>query len=73
MVLPNVSIRIGARHDDVIVDGVVFDRSKMNRSEKHKLRRILTGVYREYSEKKEAKNVTNRISPNRSCKSKRRA
>lgn len=41
MKTPTIAIRLGAAHDEVRVDGVVFDRSGMKGPEKRKLRRML--------------------------------
>lgn len=38
----NITIRIGASHDEVTVDGHVFDRSVMNKGQKRKLARMIT-------------------------------
>jgi hypothetical protein len=43
---PNVTIRIGAAHDEVRVDGITFDRSQMKREEKSKLRRLVRDAFR---------------------------
>lgn len=43
---PSITIRIGAAHDSVTVDGHVFDRSKMPKDEKSKLRRIIRDCFR---------------------------
>jgi hypothetical protein len=40
----NITIRIGAAHDDVTVDGVTFDRSRMSKPEKRKLSRMITAA-----------------------------
>ncbi len=42
-VKPNITIRLGALHNDVTVDGHTFDRSKMTRPEQNKLTRMLVG------------------------------
>lgn len=41
---PSITIRIGAAYDDVIVDGVTFDRAKMKGPEKRKLRRMIVNA-----------------------------
>lgn len=42
---PQITIHIGAAHDEVNVDGHRFDRSRMDRREKNKLRHIVRGVF----------------------------
>lgn len=42
---PSVVIRLGAAHNSVTVDGVVFDRSRMTREERSKLRRLIRDTY----------------------------
>ncbi|MDO8839674.1 MAG: hypothetical protein Q7V31_12175 [Parvibaculum sp.] len=39
-----VVIRMGAAHNSVTVDGVVFDRSTMTRPEQRKLARLVTAA-----------------------------
>lgn len=41
---PKITIRLGAAHDEVVVDGHTFDRSVMSRADKSKLRRIIVGA-----------------------------
>lgn len=38
---PSITLRIGAAHDDVTVDGVTFDRSTMDRPTRRKLTRMV--------------------------------
>jgi hypothetical protein len=38
---PSITIKVGALHDTVTVDGVTFDRSKMTGPEKRKLSRMI--------------------------------
>jgi hypothetical protein len=44
-----MSIHLGASHDEVTIDGVAFDRSKMKGEEKSKLRRLVTAAFAEAS------------------------
>lgn len=41
---PNITIRFGASHDDIAVDGNSFTRHKLARGERSKLRRIVIGA-----------------------------
>lgn len=41
MKMPSITIHLGASHDEVIVDGEVFDRSTMNRKDKNFLRNVI--------------------------------
>jgi hypothetical protein len=45
----NMTIRLGAAHDSVTIDGVQFDRSKMEGKEKSRLRRLVTAAFAEAS------------------------
>ncbi len=38
---PDIRIHIGALHDEVVVDGVKFDRSTMPKKDKHFLRNVI--------------------------------
>jgi len=38
---PSISIHIGAIHDDVVVDGVSFDRAGMPKKDKNFLRNVI--------------------------------
>lgn len=40
----NITIRVGAARDEVTVDGVTFDRSRMSKPEKRKLARMITAA-----------------------------
>ena len=40
-----VTLRIGAAYDEVIVDGHRFDRSVMERSQRNKLRRMIVAAF----------------------------
>lgn len=42
----NITIRVGAAHDSVTVDGVVFDRSSMDKPTRNKLRRMIVAAKR---------------------------
>ena len=44
---PNITIRLGAAHNSVEVDGTVFDRSKMDKPAQSKLRRVIRDVFTE--------------------------
>lgn len=41
MKMPSITIHLGPSHDEVIVDGEVFDRSTMNRKDKNFLRNVI--------------------------------
>lgn len=45
MTKPSITIHIGAANDEVVVDGHKFDRSKMKREEKSKLRRLIRDCF----------------------------
>jgi len=36
-----ITIRIGAAHDEVVIDGHTFDRSKLNRHERDAMRSLI--------------------------------
>lgn len=40
----SITIRIGAKHDSVTVDGTTFDRSQMSKPEQRKLSRMITAA-----------------------------
>lgn len=44
--MPKITIRVGAAHDEVVVDGHVFDRSKLTRPERNKLTRMIVAAFR---------------------------
>jgi hypothetical protein len=41
---PSITIRFGAAHDDITVDGQTFTRHKFTRSEQGTMRRIVVGA-----------------------------
>ena len=43
-ILPTISIRYGASHDDVVVDGQTFTRHELSRPQQGKLRRLIVGA-----------------------------
>lgn len=48
-----ITIRIGAAHDSITTaDGAVFDRSKMDRTSRHKLGRLVRDIYSKHLEGK---------------------
>lgn len=40
-----ITIRLGAAHDSITVDGKTFDRAKLTRPEKNKLRRLVVAAW----------------------------
>lgn len=40
-----ITIRLGAAHDTLSVDGKTFDRSKLSRYEKNQLRRLVRALW----------------------------
>lgn len=46
----SITMRIGANADEVTVDGVKFDRSKMDRSERNQFRRLVVAGFRQHQE-----------------------
>jgi 3-polyprenyl-4-hydroxybenzoate decarboxylase len=42
--IPKITVRIGAAHDSVTVDGTTFDRSRMARPERNKMTRMIVGA-----------------------------
>lgn len=48
-----ITLRIGAAYDDITTaDGAVFDRSSMDRVQRHKLGRLVRDIYTKHLEGK---------------------